>query len=648
MLQYFPARKFKILRIAQSPEVVNVLDKVIRALLSNGATSHKNYNQGNAVNAVLFETINYVIHLDPHSEMIKEASKTLGTFLVGRETNFRYLALETMAHIAATGDPLKTLQSQQDIVILSLTDKDISIRRRALDLLYSMCNAENARHIVGELLTYLTDNTDYEFQEELVLKIAILAEKFVSEYTWYVDVILKLITTAGDAASDSLWHRVVQIVTNHSDLREYAAYTILQACKEQSCHEVTVRIAGHILGEFGDVIVDSPGCSPLEQFMALHSKFGLFSSTTRAILLSTYLKFVNLFPEIKPEVIKVYESYQYVLDVELQQRACEYLAILNLPNEKTLQTVCEEMPPFAEKESTLLSQLTSKIHDTQDARTWTIGGQDAQKDSQKVIAMKKAESKDFAVVERPPSLVPAIKATLPVRQESPVQNSPTPDVIRKQFTNLLINPNGVLYEEAFIQIGIKSEYQTNFGRLALFFGNKTTLPLLDFKARMVGDEYLKINVLETCPGTIPASTQLHQMYSIEAVAIPTIVPSLEVTFTVSGQPRQILLKAPVILTKFMSPCVMSSPDYLSRYKQIGGGEKETQITISPPSGLNLDTVRKVIEGLGFAVLDGIDPNPANLVFASIFVATTIGKIGCLGRIESNSEHGVSVLFDVDV
>jgi AP-2 complex subunit alpha len=627
------------------------LDKVIRSLLSNADTPHKNYNQGNAVNAVLFETVNYVIHLDPHSLLIKEAAKILGTFLVGRETNFRYLALETMAHIAATGDPLKTLTLQQGIVITALTDKDISIRRRALDLLYSMCSPTNYQHIVAELLTYLNNNTDYEFQEELVLKIAILAEKFVSEYTWYVDVILKLITTAGDAASDSLWHRVVQIVTNHPDLREYAAYTILQACKGQNCHEVTVRIAGHILGEFGDVVVDSPGCSPLEQFMALHSKFGLFSSTTRAILLSTYLKFVNLFPEIKSEVVKVFEAYQYVLDVELQQRACEYLAILKLPNEKTLQTVCEEMPPFAEKESTLLAQLTTKIHDTQDARTWTIGGIDAQKDIQKVAAMKKSDSEELIPnVEKSPSPARSIS---PLRQEtqrqaSPVQSTPTPDQIRKQFTALLTTPNGVLYETSIIQVGLKSEYQNNFGRLAFFFGNKTTNPILDFKAKMVGNDDLVCTVLELCPSTIPASTQLHQMFSIEAIAIPTTSPALEISFTSSGQPILISLQTPIILTKFMSPCVMSSTDYLARYKQIGGAGKESQLTVSPPSGLNPVDTRKVIEGLGFAILDGIDPNPVNLVFASIFMATTTGKVGCLGRIEANAEHGVIFGAYIDV
>lgn len=39
--------------------------------------------------------------------------------------------------------------------------------------------------------------------------------------------------------------------------------------------------------------------SPQKQFEVLHSKFPTASRETRAILLSSYVKFVNLFPEIK-------------------------------------------------------------------------------------------------------------------------------------------------------------------------------------------------------------------------------------------------------------------------------------------------------------------------------------------------------------
>jgi AP-2 complex subunit alpha len=103
---------------------------------------------------------------------------------------------------------------------VSLKDADISIRRRALDLLYGMCDKYTSKEIVGELLTYLL-TADYAIREELVIKLAILAEKFASNYQWYVDVILQLITLAGDFVSDDIWHRVIKIVTNHEDVQEY-------------------------------------------------------------------------------------------------------------------------------------------------------------------------------------------------------------------------------------------------------------------------------------------------------------------------------------------------------------------------------------------------------------------------------------------
>lgn len=53
----------------------------------------------------------------------------------------------------------------------------MSIRRRALDLLFTMCDGGAAAEVVEELVTYLTV-ADFSMREELVLKIAILAEKF--------------------------------------------------------------------------------------------------------------------------------------------------------------------------------------------------------------------------------------------------------------------------------------------------------------------------------------------------------------------------------------------------------------------------------------------------------------------------------------
>ena len=59
----------------------------------------------------------------------------------------------------------------------TLKDADISIRRRGLDLLFTMCNNQNVRDIVDELLKYL-EIADFTMRDELVLKTAVLAERW--------------------------------------------------------------------------------------------------------------------------------------------------------------------------------------------------------------------------------------------------------------------------------------------------------------------------------------------------------------------------------------------------------------------------------------------------------------------------------------
>lgn len=46
------------------------------------------------------------------------------------------------------------------------------------------------------------------------------------------------------------------------------------------------------------------------------------------------------------------------------------------------------------------------------------------------------------------------------------------DVFRFIFKN-----NGVLFENDLLQIGVKSEFRQNLGRLGLFYGNKTQVAL---------------------------------------------------------------------------------------------------------------------------------------------------------------------------
>ncbi|KAK9319568.1 Clathrin/coatomer adaptor, adaptin-like protein [Lipomyces orientalis] len=376
LLQYYPA--------SDDPDTASGLVDVLQFILDVAAEPSRNVQQSNAQNAVLFEAINLAIHIDVSASLMDRIVSKLGVFISSRETNLRYLGLDAMAHLAARTADLSPIRAHQTTILNSLRDRDISVRRKGLDLLYSMCGYQNAVTIVAELLKYL-EVADYAIREDMVIKLAILTEKHATEYKWYIDTILKLISVAGDYVSDEVWQRAVQIVINNEDLQPYAAHTLLQYLKGPTYYEAMVKIGGYVLGEFGHLIADTPGCTPIEQFVALQDKFSSCSAFTKALLLSTYIKFVNLFPEIKPQLVHVFQAYSRSLDSELQQRACEYLILATLPTDDLLRTLCDEMPPFPERTSALLSKIHEKHGRGEDRRTWFIGGKAGAADTEALI-----------------------------------------------------------------------------------------------------------------------------------------------------------------------------------------------------------------------------------------------------------------------
>ena len=95
-------------------------------------------------------------------------------------------------------------------------------------------------------------------------------------------------------------------------------------------------MGGYVLGEFGHLIVEREGNGSQDQFELLHSKFPTSTDATKAMLLTTYAKFVNLYPELTDLIHPVFEEYGSSMDAELQQRACEYVSLVDANDEELL------------------------------------------------------------------------------------------------------------------------------------------------------------------------------------------------------------------------------------------------------------------------------------------------------------------------
>ena len=622
--------------------------------------SPKNVQQNNAQNAVLFEAINLVIHLDTERELMVQISSKLGKFIQSRETNVRYLGLEAMVHLAARTDTLDPIKKHQQIIIGSLRDRDISVRRQGLDLLYSMCDASNAQPIVNELLKYL-QTADYAIREEMVLKIAILTEKYATDIQWYVDISLRLISMAGDHVSDEVWQRVCQIVTNNEELQPYAAKTIFDYIKKDHIHETLVKIAAYILGECCYHITDNPGCSPIEQFMVLHAKMQNCSFGTQAMILSCFFKFVNLLPEIRPQLLQTFRAYSHSMDPELQQRACEYMNIANLPAQDLLQHICDEMPPFPQRASPLLSRLHSKHANTSDRRVWAIGGKDANNDA-KEIALQATGAKrsftnnaQFASTSNGNGTANGATnggnhdlAGLDMKGGSATKAPNFASAAHLSagweygYYHLLTLDGGVLYEDAQIQVGLRSEYRGVTGCIILYFKNKFGSAMNSFTTVIdnKSSETLKSDVQSLPDTTIHPNQQAQQTIFFEAKGPFADAPTIRITY-MAGALQALTLQLPVMLHKYMTGAELAAEDFFKRWKQIGGGEREAQKIFEARGEIFTGFTREMSEGFKWGVLDGVDPNAKNIVGASVLRTVDGGNFGCLMRLEPNYDTKVS-------
>ncbi|KAJ1921104.1 hypothetical protein H4219_000963 [Mycoemilia scoparia] len=676
LLQYFPAPE----KVEMQETIVNA----IRAIIDMSQDLPPDPQQINTQYSILFEAVNLAIHLDLDRDLLSKAAQLLGRFISSRETNVRYLGLETMSHLAAHMDNAPVLREYHPVIVQSLRDRDISVRRRALDLLYSMCTISSAKGTVMELLRHMP-SAEASMREDMALKIAILTERYATEYTWYVDVMMRLISTAGDHMGEEVWYRVVQVVLGNEDLQTYAVKISLQTLKSPMCHENAFKVSAYVLGEFGHLIANDEGCAPINQLNALQSKMKTSTLSSRAIGLTTVGKLANLFPEVKTQCLHILNQYRSALDSELQQRACEYHAIISRSDDELIQSVFEEIPPFPVRQSALMSRLLKRETDTEDRRTWVHGGKVANRERRDRISSRKPgdggdedNDRDSSLLKeqygdddddgltREPLPTNAEADLLQLYDDEPLVEGTTDATVASQpyHDQLLWNRSGILFNDNDIQIGLNAVYKPPAGKLAVYIGNKTSQQITNVKLFLGHDED-KVVPTKTADGEIaldikPAftatqsanelpteimpSSQIRFMYDICCLGIFEPTASLSIEFMVGQRHRKLIMPLPVILLHFMDPVTITSNDFFIRWKQLGGPPRETQSVFRTDQGDVNDSVvewsRKVVKGLNFAPVEGADPDLDNQVVVGIISTKNEGRFGCLARLEASKEHGM--------
>jgi AP-1 complex subunit gamma-1 len=230
----------------------------------------------NAGNAILYECVQTIMGTVSEDGLRVLAVNILGRFLLNRDNNIRYVALNTISRcieeqkhastdeelvVAATStesanNATTALQRHRQTVVDCLKDPDVSIRQRALELVYHLVNENNVESLTAELLNYLVV-CPKEHRSDICTRILKVVDRFSPDDRWRVDTLLTTLTVSGREASRNVQNAtVVYISRSNEDIHAFATHKLLKAVRDDDGTQYGLLSVGvWCIGEYGDLLL---------------------------------------------------------------------------------------------------------------------------------------------------------------------------------------------------------------------------------------------------------------------------------------------------------------------------------------------------------------------------------------------------------
>jgi len=319
-------------------------------ILAQVATNTENVR--NVGNAILYECVQTIMSIESEGGLRVLAINILGRFLLQRDNNIRYVALNTLQRVVERDQ--QAVQRHRSTVLDCLKDPDIAIRKRALDLTYALVNHSNVKVMVKELIQFLR-TADLEFREDITAKICLLTDKYAPSPKWHVDTIMKVMAMAGHYVQNDVVAKTVHLISRTPDLQNYAVHKLYTCLTVDIFKQPLVQTAVWTIGEFGDLLVSSGklDLTPRDLIQLLDTivKHPATTLPTKQYVLSALVKFSDRFNnEINSDLVAEINPFRQSLALELQQRANEYFSIIDALEADKRAKLLEHIPPLEVQE----------------------------------------------------------------------------------------------------------------------------------------------------------------------------------------------------------------------------------------------------------------------------------------------------------
>ncbi|CAM0912965.1 unnamed protein product [Alopecurus aequalis] len=353
----------------------------VNDILAQVAT--KTESNKNAGNAILYECVETIMGIEATSGLRVLAINILGRFLSNRDNNIRYVALNMLMKAMAVDT--QAVQRHRVTILECVKDADVSIRKRALELIYLLVNDTNVKPLTKELVDYL-EISDEDFKEDLTAKICSIVEKFSQDKLWYLDQMFKVLSLSGNFVKDDVWHALVVLISNASELQGYSVRSLYKALEACGAQESLVRVAVWCIGEYGEMLVNNISMLEVEEpitvtesdavdAVELALKRYSVDVTTRAMCLVALLKLSSRFPPTSERIQEIVVQNKGNTVLELQQRSIEFNSIIQ--RHQSIKSSLLERMPVLDEASYLMKRAASSqatVSLTKSAPAATPGG----------------------------------------------------------------------------------------------------------------------------------------------------------------------------------------------------------------------------------------------------------------------------------
>jgi AP-1 complex subunit gamma-1 len=363
-----PFVQVKILRLLRVLAVgdANTSEQINDILAQVATNTDSSKNVGNSI---LYEAVLTILDIEADSGLRVLGVNILGKFLTNRDNNIRYVALNTLIKVVAI-EP-NAVQRHRNTILECLRDPDISIRRRALDLSFTLINENNVRVLIRELLAFL-EVADNEFKPTMTSQIGIAADKFAPNKRWHFDTMLRVLSLAGNYVKEQILSSFVRLIATTPELQTYAVQKLYTNLKKDITQESLAQAGAWCIGEFADALlrggqyeeeelVKEVKESEIVDLFVLILNSSYASQVTTEYIVTALMKLTTRFRDSSQveRVQRLLQTYQTSLDVEVQQRAVEYGNLFSF--DQIRRGVLEKMPPpQIKEESRVLGPATTK------------------------------------------------------------------------------------------------------------------------------------------------------------------------------------------------------------------------------------------------------------------------------------------------